>query len=61
MSLHEPHLASENPGHVSATQACLDQVHEREHAMCLVCGHQNPNGLKLKFKVQPDGSVGRGV
>jgi uncharacterized protein (TIGR00369 family) len=25
--------------------------------MCLVCGHQNPNGLKLKFKVQPDGSV----
>lgn len=25
--------------------------------MCLVCGHLNPNGLKLKFKVQPDGSV----
>ena len=25
--------------------------------MCLVCGHLNPSGLKLKFKVQPDGSV----
>jgi uncharacterized protein (TIGR00369 family) len=57
MSLHEPHLATENAGRVSATQACLDQVHAREHAMCLVCGHQNPNGLKVKFKVQPDGSV----
>jgi len=40
-----------------ATQACLDRVHEREHPMCLVCGEQNPNGLKLKFKVQADGSV----
>ena len=25
--------------------------------MCVVCGLSNPNGLKLKFKVQPDGSV----
>ena len=57
MSLCEPRVTSEKVGRVSATQACLDRVHEREHAMCLVCGHQNPNGLKLKFKVQPDGSV----
>lgn len=46
-----------NSGVVLATQACLDRVHEREHPMCLVCGEQNPNGLKLKFKVQADGSV----
>ena len=26
--------------------------------MCLVCGQENPNGLKLKFKVQADQSVG---
>ena len=39
------------------TQASLDRIHEREHPMCLVCGGQNPNGLKLKFKVQPDRSV----
>ena len=25
--------------------------------MCLVCSQHNPSGLKLKFKVQPDGSV----
>jgi acyl-coenzyme A thioesterase PaaI-like protein len=25
--------------------------------MCLVCGQHNPNGFKLKFRVQPDGSV----
>ena len=25
--------------------------------MCVLCGPANPNGLKVKFKVQPDGSV----
>jgi acyl-coenzyme A thioesterase PaaI-like protein len=25
--------------------------------MCIVCSPQNPNGLKLKFAAQPDGSV----
>jgi len=45
------------PGPAIATQARLDEVHAREHPMCLVCGHLNPSGLKLKFKVQPDGSV----
>jgi acyl-coenzyme A thioesterase PaaI-like protein len=44
------------PG-VVATQACLDRIREQEHAMCLLCGPANPNGLKVKFKVQPDGSV----
>jgi acyl-coenzyme A thioesterase PaaI-like protein len=56
--LHPESVASrENTGPVFATQECLDRIHAREHAMCLVCGHENPNGLKLKFKVQPDGSV----
>jgi acyl-coenzyme A thioesterase PaaI-like protein len=42
---------------VVATQACLDRIREQEHAMCLLYGPANPNGLKVKFKVQPDGSV----
>ena len=57
MSPPETAANSGSPARISATQACLDRVHEREHAMCLVCGPRNPNGLKLKFKVQPDGSV----
>jgi len=44
------------PGAV-ATQACLDRIRAQEQAMCLLCGPANPNGLKVKFKVQPDGSV----
>jgi acyl-coenzyme A thioesterase PaaI-like protein len=57
MPLHESAVTSKNAGRVVATQACLDRVHEREHPMCVVCGPRNPSGLKLKFKVQPDGSV----
>jgi len=47
----------EDTSPVVATQACLDRVHAREHPMCVVCSPHNPNGLKLKFKVHPDGSV----
>ena len=57
MPLHESIVTSKNAGRVVATQACLDRVHEREHPMCVVCGPRNPSGLKLKFKVQPDGAV----
>jgi acyl-coenzyme A thioesterase PaaI-like protein len=42
---------------VVATQACLDRIRATEHAMCLLSGPANPNGLKVKFTVQPDGSV----
>jgi acyl-coenzyme A thioesterase PaaI-like protein len=55
--LHESATPSEKGGQILATQACLDRIHEREHPMCPVCGENNPNGLKLKFKVQSDGSV----
>jgi len=57
MSLPETARTSEIFARVPATQACMDRLHEREHAMCVVCGHQNPYGLKLKFKVQSNGSV----
>lgn len=57
MLQHESAAPSEKGGQVLATQACFDRIHAREHPMCLVCGEDNPNGLKLKFKVQSDGSV----
>jgi acyl-coenzyme A thioesterase PaaI-like protein len=57
MSESPPAALDPQTGHVVPTQACLDRVHAKEHPMCVVCSPQNPNGLKLKFKVQPDGSV----
>jgi acyl-coenzyme A thioesterase PaaI-like protein len=42
---------------VVPTQANLDRIHAQEHGMCVITGPHNPTGLKLKFKVQPDGSV----
>jgi acyl-coenzyme A thioesterase PaaI-like protein len=42
---------------VVPTQANLDRIHAQEHARCVITGPHNPTGLKLKFKVQPDGSV----
>jgi acyl-coenzyme A thioesterase PaaI-like protein len=57
MNTSSPTPQSAQTGRVVATQACLDRIHEREHPMCVVCSPKNPNGLKLKFKVQPDGSV----
>jgi len=48
--------SAKRPGAV-ATQACLDRIREQEHSMCLLCGPANPNGLKVKFRVQPDGTV----
>lgn len=33
-------------------------IGHRSHSACVACGPANPAGLKLKFKKQPDGSVG---
>ena len=40
-----------------ASQTALDALVAVEHAECLMCGPENPLGLKLRFKVQPNGSV----
>jgi acyl-coenzyme A thioesterase PaaI-like protein len=38
-------------------QAMLQSLRSEEHPECLLCGSANPWGLKLDFRVQPDGSV----
>lgn len=45
------------PADVSASQATLESLAAAEHARCLMCGSANDLGMKLRFKVQPDGSV----
>jgi acyl-coenzyme A thioesterase PaaI-like protein len=40
-----------------ASQLVLDSLVAAEHARCLMCGPGNPIGPKLRFRVQPDGSV----
>lgn len=40
-----------------ASQANLDSLISAQHADCLMCGPANTLGMKLKFRVQPDGSV----
>jgi acyl-coenzyme A thioesterase PaaI-like protein len=42
---------------VSARQATLESLGAAEHSDCLMCGPANSLGLKLRFSVQPDGSV----
>lgn len=39
------------------TQASMMRLQQREHPMCIVCGPQQPGGLRLKFTVQADGVV----
>jgi acyl-coenzyme A thioesterase PaaI-like protein len=41
----------------AASQATLESLVAAEHAACLMCGPANALGLRLKFRVQPDGSV----
>jgi acyl-coenzyme A thioesterase PaaI-like protein len=41
----------------SGSQATLDALRSAEHSECVMCGPSNPLGLKLRFRVQPDGSV----
>jgi acyl-coenzyme A thioesterase PaaI-like protein len=38
-------------------QEALETLRISEHSQCLMCGPSNPFGMKLKFKVQLDGSV----
>ena len=40
-----------------ASQAMLASVSAAEHPQCLICSQKNPLGLKIRFRVQPDGSV----
>lgn len=42
---------------VEKSQATLESLCAVEHSECLMCGPANPLGLKLRFRVQPDGSV----
>lgn len=44
-------------GDASFAQASLVRLQQREHPMCVVCSPHNPNGLKLRFVAQSDGSV----
>ena len=41
----------------TGSQATLESLRAAEHSECLMCGPANPAGLKLRFRVQPDGSV----
>jgi acyl-coenzyme A thioesterase PaaI-like protein len=50
---HPPDHHSEPP----PSQATLDRIRASEHPGCLMCSPSNPFGMKLRFKVQPDGSV----
>ena len=40
-----------------ASQFALESLVAAEHAKCLMCGPANRLGMKLRFRVQPDGSV----
>jgi acyl-coenzyme A thioesterase PaaI-like protein len=42
---------------VRASQATMESLATAEHSECLMCGQANPLGFKLKFRVQPEGSV----
>lgn len=42
---------------VSARQVTLESHATTEHPRCLMCGPENAQGLRLRFRVQPDGSV----
>ncbi len=42
---------------IRASQAKLEALRAAEHPHCLMCGAENPVGLKLKFRVQDERSV----
>lgn len=42
---------------VAAADAILAEVREGRHSHCRLCGSHNPTGLKLKFRMSPDGDV----
>ena len=39
------------------SQERLDAVRAAEHPACFLCSPDAPSGLRLRFRVQPDGSV----
>ena len=39
------------------SQERLDALRAAEHPRCFLCSPDNPSGLRLRFRVQPDGSV----
>ena len=39
------------------SQATLERVRAIEHPRCFVCNPENADGLRLKFRVRPDGTV----
>jgi acyl-coenzyme A thioesterase PaaI-like protein len=49
--------SSPSPIAERASQSCLESLGATEHQECLMCGPANPLGLRLRFRVQPDGSV----
>ncbi len=44
-------------GRTTSSQAVLDATRAAEHKQCLMCSPENALGLKLRFRVQSDGSV----
>lgn len=42
---------------VEAMRENLRRLPESRHGHCVVCGSRNPEGLHLKFLVQPDGQI----
>jgi len=50
-------LLALSPAERTARQEKLDQLSRTEHPHCVMCGPSHPNGLRLKFKVEPDSAV----
>lgn len=50
-------LIALTPTQRSERQAVMDRLSHAEHPDCVMCGPGHPNGLRLKFKVEPDGAV----
>jgi acyl-coenzyme A thioesterase PaaI-like protein len=52
-----PEMQTSGAHQARASQTTLDSLISAQHADCLMCGPANALGMKLKFRVQPDGSV----
>jgi len=42
---------------LASRQARLEALARAEHPLCLMCSPTNPLGMRLRFQVEPDGSV----
>lgn len=56
-ALSEPCSARRAAVDLAASQATLESIGAAEHQRCLMCGPANALGLKLRFRVQTNGSV----